>query len=92
MSPAGAGETPAAAARPGIGSAGTVRRSATWLWLALAVVIVLHHDFWLWDPPPRLVLGLPAGLLYHAFYCVAAAALMALAVRRAWPPPGIGGG
>lgn len=62
-----------------------------WLWVALALMVVLHHDFWLWEEP-RLVLGLPAGLVYHVLYCAAAAALMALAVRRAWPPPGVGGG
>lgn len=75
--------SPGASAAPG-------RRRPVWLYLALALLVALHHDFWLWTEP-RLVLGLPAGLLYHALYCVAAAALMALAVRRAWPPPGLDG-
>lgn len=65
------------------------RRGAAWLVVALVLLALLHHDFWFWDEP-RWVLGLPAGLLYHVLYCVAAAALMALAVRRAWPPPGLG--
>jgi Protein of unknown function (DUF3311) len=45
---------------------------------------LLHDDFWL-AAEPRLVLGLPAGLLYHALYCVAASVLMAALVRVAWP-------
>lgn len=65
------------------------RRGAAWLYAALALLFVLHHDVWFWHEP-RLVLGLPAGLLYHVAFCLAAAALMALAVRRAWPPPGLG--
>jgi len=64
------------------------RRTPAWLWAALATLLLLHHDFWFWNQP-RLVLGLPAGLLYHVIYCLAVAALMALAVHRAWPPPGI---
>lgn len=61
---------------------------AAWLWVALGLLFLLHHDAWFWSEP-RLVLGLPAGLLYHVSYCLAVAAVMALAVRRAWPPPGI---
>jgi hypothetical protein len=76
---------------PAVAAGAAGRRRPVWLYLALAALVVLHHDFWLWAEP-RLVLGLPAGLLYHALYCVAAAALMALAVRRAWPPPGVGDG
>lgn len=84
--------TPATRPTGGADAAGVrQRRGAAWFPWAVALLVVLHHDFWLWDPPARLVLGLPAGLLYHALYCVAAAALMAVAVRRAWPPPGLGG-
>lgn len=75
----------------GMAAAAPGRRGAAWFYAALGLLFVLHHDFWFWDEP-RLVLGLPAGLLYHVLYCVAAAALMALAVRRAWPPPGLGDG
>ncbi|MBI3269027.1 MAG: DUF3311 domain-containing protein [Planctomycetes bacterium] len=59
-----------------------MRRLLTALVLAL---IVLHQDFWLWKDA-RLVFGfLPAGLAYHAAYSVAAAGLLALLVRFAWP-------
>ncbi len=63
-------------------------------WVAIVVAYLLHNDLWLWDDP-RLFLGVPVGLAYHVGYCLAAAALMALVVRFAWPdgldgdpPPG----
>ena len=54
------------------------------LYGALAVLYLLHNDWWLWNDG-RLVLALPVGLLYHIAYCVAAALLMAALVRYAWP-------
>lgn len=55
------------------------------LYAALAALYVLHNDLWLWNDP-RLVLGLPVGLVYHIGFCVAAAAVLALLVIVAWPP------
>jgi len=47
---------------------------------------VLHQDFWLWRTARPLVFGfLPAGLAYHAAFTLAAAALMVVLVRVAWP-------
>ncbi len=47
---------------------------------------LLHQDFWWWNQSQPLVFGfLPIGLAYHAAYCVAAALLMWLLVRAAWP-------
>ena len=54
------------------------------LHIALVVLFLLHNDFWLWDNP-KVVLGLPIGLLYHIGFCVAAAILMALIINRALP-------
>lgn len=59
-------------------------RRRTLLYLGLGALYLLHNDLWWWWEP-RLVLGLPAGLAYHVGYCAAAAALMALLVRWAWP-------
>jgi hypothetical protein len=56
--------------------------------LALAIILLyaLHQDVWLWRTARPLVFGfLPAGLAYHAAYSVAAALLMALLVKTAWP-------
>ncbi len=54
------------------------------LYLAIAVMYVLHNDIWLWDDA-RIVLGLPIGLLYHVGFCAAAVGLMVLLVNYAWP-------
>jgi hypothetical protein len=56
--------------------------------LALAVLglYILHQDWWLWKTARPLVFGfLPAGLAYHAAFCVASAALMWALTRHAWP-------
>jgi hypothetical protein len=59
----------------------------TFLLTALvAVVYVLHQDFWNWKKAEPFVFGfLPVGLAYHAGYSVLAAALMAVLVKAAWP-------
>jgi len=52
----------------------------------LAVVYVLHQDFWNWKEAYPLVFGfLPIGLAYQAGYSILAAAMMAVLVRVAWP-------
>ncbi|MEZ5400033.1 MAG: hypothetical protein R2729_10225 [Bryobacteraceae bacterium] len=58
-----------------------------WLLAALTLgLYLLHQDFWLWRDARPLVFGfLPAGLAYHALYTLAAAGLMALSIRWAWP-------
>ncbi len=54
--------------------------------LMVALVYLLHQDFWNWRRWEPLVLGfLPVGLAYHAAYSVVAAATMAVLVRFAWP-------
>jgi hypothetical protein len=61
-----------------------VRRPA----LALLVVVfyLLHQDFWFWRSAKPLILGfLPVGLFYHVCYTVAAALVMWLLVKFAWP-------
>lgn len=54
------------------------------LYLTLFVLYLLHNDLWLWNDA-GLFLGLPIGLFYHIMYCVAAAILMILLVKFAWP-------
>lgn len=54
------------------------------LYGVVGVLYVLHNDLWLWHDP-RVVLGLPVGLLYHVLYCLAVTLVMALLVRFAWP-------
>jgi hypothetical protein len=58
-----------------------------WLLTFMAIALYLmHQDFWFWRTARPLVFGfLPIGLFYHACYSLAAALLMALLVRTAWP-------
>jgi hypothetical protein len=56
-----------------------------WLYAALGLLFVLHHDLWFWNDA-RMIAGLPVGLVYHVLYCVAVSVLMGLVVRHAWPP------
>ena len=54
-------------------------------WLALLVLMILHHDWWFWNDP-RLLFGfIPAGLTYHVFISLAAGGLWAWAAFYALP-------
>lgn len=58
-----------------------MKRPIRWLLSFLLVLLfLLHNDFWFWGTP-RLVLGLPVGLLYHIGYCLAATLLMVAFVK-----------
>jgi hypothetical protein len=54
------------------------------LYAALVALYLLHNDLWLWNDP-RLVLGLPVGLVYHVAFCVATSFVLTLLVVYAWP-------
>jgi hypothetical protein len=51
--------------------------------MALGFVAV-HLNYWMWDDA-RIVLGLPANLLYHVVLSLVLSAVLFLLVRRAWP-------
>jgi hypothetical protein len=56
--------------------------------LVVAVVglYALHQDFWFWRAARPLVFGfIPIGLFYQGCFSVAAALLMWLLVKFAWP-------
>ena len=54
--------------------------------LVSALVYALHQDLWLWRSARPLVFGfLPAGLAYHAAYCVVVAVLMWSITILCWP-------
>lgn len=60
-------------------------KNSPWLlYGALALLYVLHNDWWLWDDA-TVVLGLPVGLTYHVIYMVVTSLVMFLLVRFAWP-------
>lgn len=51
-----------------------------------AGVYLLHQDTWNWRVSDPLLFGfLPVGLWYHGAYTLAAAGLMFLLVKLAWP-------
>jgi len=53
---------------------------------AVAVLYVLHQDFWFWRVARPFVFGfIPIGLFYQAVFSVAASLLMWLLVKYAWP-------
>ncbi len=58
----------------------------TLLFIAVIALYVLHQDFWFWRTAHPIVFGfVPIGLFYQACFSVAAALLMWLLVKFAWP-------
>ncbi len=55
------------------------------VWVLVAVLAVLHYDFWYWDDRTLVFGFLPIGLAYHAVFSLAAGLVWYLAVRFAWP-------
>ena len=54
--------------------------------LAVVALYVLHQDFWFWRTAHPMVFGfVPIGLFYQACFSAAAALLMWLLVKFAWP-------
>jgi hypothetical protein len=54
-------------------------------WGLVAVLAILHYDFWYWGDG-SLVLGfIPIGLFYQALISVAAGIAWALVATYAWP-------
>lgn len=51
--------------------------------LILALLYLLHYDFWLWHKP-EIVMGLPVELWYQLTYCGLVAFILALLLRRSW--------
>ena len=52
----------------------------------IALLIVLHQDFWNWHTYEPLVLGfIPVGLAWHVGISLAAGVVGFLAVRYCWP-------
>jgi hypothetical protein len=54
--------------------------------LTIAVLFVLHQDFWWWNEARPLVFGaMPIGLFYHAAYTAALPLVLWMLVRLVWP-------
>ena len=55
------------------------------IWAIVALLIVLHHDLWLWESTTLLFGFLPVSLAYHMGISAAAGIVWFLATRYAWP-------
>ena len=55
------------------------------VWPLLALLVILHHDFWFWDDPALVACWFPIGLLYHVGLSIVAAGFWLFAVTCAWP-------
>jgi hypothetical protein len=51
----------------------------------VALLAVLHQDFWLWDDPTLVFGVLPAGLAWHTGISIGAAVAWAGVAAFAWP-------
>lgn len=60
----------------------TMRKS---VWLLLALLVLLHHDFWFWNDPTLVAGWVPVGLFYHVALSLLAAVFWLFVVRRACP-------
>ncbi|MEM9553105.1 MAG: hypothetical protein AAGC60_02525 [Acidobacteriota bacterium] len=54
------------------------------LFALLAVFFLLRYDLWA-QSDDSFLLGLPIAFTYHILYCLAAAVVLFLLVRHAWP-------
>jgi hypothetical protein len=58
------------------------------VYLAFAVLLLLHFDFWNWDQIHPIVFGwMPIGLFYHVAYTFVFAALLIALNKFCWPDP-----
>ena len=55
------------------------------VWPLLALLVILHHDFWFWNDPTLVAGWFPIGLLYHVGLSLVAAAFWLFVVKFAWP-------
>ena len=54
--------------------------------IAVVALYILHQDIWFWRTAHPLVFGfIPIGLFYQGCFSIAAAGVMWLLVKFAWP-------
>jgi len=61
-------------------------RTGRWvIWSLVALLAILHQDFWWWDDRTLVFGFMPIGLGYHAAFSIMAACVWAAALHFAWP-------
>lgn len=54
-------------------------------WALVALLAILHYDFWNWEDRSLVFGFMPSGLFYQALISIGAAVAWALVVKFAWP-------
>lgn len=54
-------------------------------WALVAVLAVVHYDFWYWNDRSLVFGFMPIGLFYQAMISLGAAIAWTLVVKFAWP-------
>jgi len=54
-------------------------------WLLIALLVVLHQDYWQWNNSQLDFGFLPRAITYHICISLAAAGAWVLAIKFAWP-------
>ncbi|MBP85417.1 MAG: hypothetical protein CMJ64_01675 [Planctomycetaceae bacterium] len=55
------------------------------VWSLVALLVVLHQDYWQWDNATLDFGFLPRSLTYHACISIAAAGVWVMATQFCWP-------
>ena len=69
------------------GTTDTSRMSSAgkFAWALVALLAILHYDFWNWDNRSLVFGFMPIGLFFQALISIGAALAWALVVKFAWP-------
>ncbi|MGK0304230.1 MAG: hypothetical protein ACI89X_005138 [Planctomycetota bacterium] len=54
-------------------------------WALVALLAILHYDFWNWGDRSLMFGFMPSGLFYQAMISIGAAVAWAMVVKFAWP-------
>jgi len=55
------------------------------VWILVALLVVLHQDYWQWKNAQLDFAFLPRAITYHIFISLAAAGVWLLVIKYAWP-------
>ena len=55
-----------------------------WIPPLMIVLVVVYLNYWMWNDA-RVLLGLPANLLYHVIFSLLLYPVMRFVVDRGWP-------
>ncbi|MDP1561536.1 MAG: DUF3311 domain-containing protein [Pirellulaceae bacterium] len=56
-----------------------------WVWLAIAGLLLLHHDFWFWENDYLVGGFMPIGLAYHVVYSMVVTVTWVILTFKFWP-------